>query len=558
MIDFTKIPNIHYWTQRVLPCVFDESLSYVEKINKLEEEINKLIGEYNTFGQSVVSEINTFEEETTNQINTFIQQVTDEINTFKSDITNQLNTFETSMTNKQNAFEARILQRIEEFETTVNNSINAMQEVVNAIPDTIEEKVNELTIPYLQQNVPSLVETSVAQNVNKVYDLTNSDVAVQFNDNFNLMYDTGIYFGNISAKQYDNKPFTDDTYFYMISTYLPSESLIKNIQYYYSINTNKYAVRSGNGYIGKWSPWQTRENYASVTPASVTDFDSLQGNTIYCTYLNTETFTHYPDDIPNNSYIMAMTSFADTSKTLRFQSVYILHTPGSSNLKGSFRYRYEIQPNLWMSWTNIGYYQLPLIRKESTSSINTFTQTGVYYAGGESGANWGGTIPTDLEQGKYYMQTVANSGTEIVQTLVNGGSTGNPLYFRMKYGNTFGEWRGISQRELLWSGTATVTNPYIEQGYTHIETSGITDVEIPDTSNALSEFVASHEVIVSVSNTSPTSTIPPVTTGYTFGVTTDEITGKKMIKINVVLENMTAAGAPGTKYYVSYKLYKVN
>ena len=43
MIDFTKVPNIHYWTQRVLPCVFDESLSYVEKINKLEEEINKLI-----------------------------------------------------------------------------------------------------------------------------------------------------------------------------------------------------------------------------------------------------------------------------------------------------------------------------------------------------------------------------------------------------------------------------------------------------------------------------------------------------------------------------------
>ena len=82
MIDFTKVPNIHYWTQRVLPCVFDESLSYVEKINKLEEEINKLIEDYNTFGQAVTNEINTFEEETTNQINTFIQQVTNEINTF--------------------------------------------------------------------------------------------------------------------------------------------------------------------------------------------------------------------------------------------------------------------------------------------------------------------------------------------------------------------------------------------------------------------------------------------------------------------------------------------
>ena len=80
MIDFTKIPNIHYWTQRVLPCVFDESLSYVEKINKLEEEINKLIEDYNTFGQAVTNEINTFEGETTNQINAFVTQVTDDIN----------------------------------------------------------------------------------------------------------------------------------------------------------------------------------------------------------------------------------------------------------------------------------------------------------------------------------------------------------------------------------------------------------------------------------------------------------------------------------------------
>ena len=193
MIDFTKVPNIHYWTQRVLPCVFDESLSYVEKINKLEEEINKLIEEYNKFGQNVVTEINTFEEETTNQINTFIQQITNEINTFKSDITNQLNTFETTITNRQNAFETRILELTQEFETTinndiatfkqtmttqqeqfetrVNNDINTMQEVVNEIPNTVTTQVNAITQPWLVANVPAMVESSVANNVNKVFDV---------------------------------------------------------------------------------------------------------------------------------------------------------------------------------------------------------------------------------------------------------------------------------------------------------------------------------------------------------------------------------------------------
>lgn len=224
MIDFTNVPNIHYWTQRVLPCVFDESLSYVEKINKLEEEINKLIEEYNTFGQNVVTEINTFEEETTNQINTFIQQITNEINTFKSDITNQLNTFETTITNKQNAFETRILELTQEFETTinndiatfkqtittqqqqfetrVNNDINTMQEVVNEIPNTVTTQVNAITQPWLVANVPAMVESSVANNVNKVFDvdqLYNSGTSETIGD-INNWTETGIYFGTTNSE----------------------------------------------------------------------------------------------------------------------------------------------------------------------------------------------------------------------------------------------------------------------------------------------------------------------------------------------------------------------
>lgn len=224
MIDFTKIPNIHYWTQRVLPCVFDESLSYVEKINKLEEEFNNLINDYNKFGQNVVTEINTFEEETTNQINTFIQQITNEINTFKSDITNQLNTFKTTITNRQNAFETRILELTEEFETTINNDIatfkqtitaqqeefenrvnsdiNTMQEVVNEIPNTVTTQVNAITQPWLVANVPAMVESSVANNVKKFFDvdqLYNSGTCPSIGD-INNWTETGIYFGTTNSE----------------------------------------------------------------------------------------------------------------------------------------------------------------------------------------------------------------------------------------------------------------------------------------------------------------------------------------------------------------------
>ena len=108
MIDFTKVPNIHYWTQRVLPCVFDESLSYVEKINKLEQMINDLIEQYNTFGEEVTNEINEFEEETTKAIQDFITFVTETINEFKQEITTEIETFETTITNRQSSFEEQI------------------------------------------------------------------------------------------------------------------------------------------------------------------------------------------------------------------------------------------------------------------------------------------------------------------------------------------------------------------------------------------------------------------------------------------------------------------
>lgn len=547
MIDFTKIPNIHYWTQRVLPCVFDESLSYAEKINKLEEEINKLIEDYNTFGQAVTNEINTFEGETTNQINAFVTQITNDINSFKQNITNNINSFETDIRNI-----------VEEFETSVTNSINAMQEVINNIPEIIEEKVNTLTMPYLQENVPSLVQQVISE---KALTSLNEDDTKDLNT-----LTVGIMYSFINNDTILNKPTKlESSSFCIVYTFKPKTSKATISQRLvvcsgYTLGKSYYR-RSETGIFPTTDTWvEETEKYSSVTPASVTDFDSLHGNTIYCTYLNTETFTHFPDDIPNNSYIKVMTSFKDPTKTLRIQFVYILYTPNTSNIVGSFRYRYEMQVGLWSTWFNTQYYQMPLIRNEGISSIDTFTQTGIYYAGGESGANWGGTIPPDLEQGKYYMQTVANSGNEIVQTIVNGSNTGNSLYTRMKNGSNWGEWQGISRRELLWSGVATVTNSteYAQNGYTHIETSGITDVEISNPSNDLSKFVASHEVIVSVANANLTYSAPPLTTGYTFEVTRDEKTGKNVIKIKVVLENKVTGATSGSRYYVSYKLYKVN
>ena len=299
MIDFTKVPNIHYWTQRVLPCVFDESLSYVEKINKLEEEFNNLINDYNKFGQNVVTEINTFEEETTNQINAFIEQVTNEINTFKSDITNQLNTFETTITNRQNAFETRILKLTQEFETAINNDIatfkqtitaqqeefenrvnsdiNTMQEVVNEIPNTVTTQVNAITQPWLVANVPAMVESSVANNVNKVFDvdhLYNSGTSPSIDD-INNWTDTGIYFGTTSSDFVNFPESVGSGYNFMcIVGHSVDTSVYSQLQQYLYISNGNVYYRSQSD-IQQWDNWYKSNISVTNIPKDTTiDFNT--------------------------------------------------------------------------------------------------------------------------------------------------------------------------------------------------------------------------------------------------------------------------------------------
>lgn len=585
MIDFTKVPNIHYWTQRVLPCVFDESLSYVEKINKLEEEINKLIEDYNTFGQAVTNEINTFEGETTNQINAFVTQVTDDINSFKENVTNNINSFETDIRNIVEEFETAINNDIatfkqtittqqEQFETRVNNDINAMQEVVNEIPNTVTTQVNAITQPWLVANVPAMVESSVANNVNKVFDvdqLYNSGTSETIGD-INNWTETGIYFGTTNSEFLNFPVSVGAGYnFWCIVGHSADTSVYNPLQQNLYISNGNVYYRSQSD-IQQWDNWYKSNISVTNIPYNTTiDFNTYfytstevaNGDMWIGTFQSYDKWLNAPSgfkvgDIAliTNDILYAGSTVVNVERVTK-----IGNTSPNAQYIGKTWSRCKVGTT-WLSWnpTTLDYQYKEIL---TNTDLDNLTETGIYTISSESGVTINGLPSTSLQYGSFYIRVTANNiGTnnnEIIQEIINAGSSPS-TYIREKIGVNWNKWHGIPQKELLWSGVATVTNPmgYAEKGYTHIETSGITDVEISNTSNALSEFVASHEVIVSVSNASVTYTNPPVTTGYTFGVTTDEITGKKVVKINVVLENMVSSAPSGAGYYVSYKLYKVN
>ena len=516
MIDFTKVPNIHYWTQRVLPCVFDESLSYVEKINKLEEEINKLIEDYNTFGQAVTNEINTFEEETTNQINTFIQQVTDEINTFKSDITNQLNTFETSMTNKQNAFETRILELTQEFETTinndiatfkqtittqqqqfetrVNNDINTMQEVVNEIPNTVTTQVNAITQPWLVANVPEMVESIVANNVNKFFDVDSliyvtHDESIEDLNNWTT---TGIYYGT-SLSTLSNYPaniVSGDMYWCFVG-HTGTEAVEITIQQTLYLNDGSCFTRAYVNTSKEWDLWRR----VSSTHREIKYDAEIDFNTFFFTSTNyglndtwtgvylSDKWSNVPSDlVVGDVVIVNIYSYILAGILYVTQVITKIASNSMHNNNIGKIWSRKRSGSIWNDWTGINNENL-IINKTSTGiNANSLDGNIIVTCDSDSGAVNTNLPNSYLTNGHYYIQTIKNSSSEILQYLYNTGDYGANIYSRQKNGSSWSVWRAIAPNvryEETTNFTLSGANPSYENYYpTTISTIGLPNENI--------------------------------------------------------------------------------
>lgn len=477
MIDFTKIPNIHYCTQRVLPCVFDESLSYVEKINKLEEEINKLIGEYNTFGQSVVTEINTFEQETTNQINTFIQQVTDEINTFKSDITNQLNTFETSMTNKQNAFEARILKLTQDFETTinndiatfkqtittqqqqfetrVNNDITAMQTVVDDIPNTVSSSVNDIAVPWLQTNVPTMVNDQVANDVNKIFDV-DSLIYVTHDESIkdlNNWTTTGIYYGT-SLSELINCPtnISSRNMYWCFVGHTGTNAVETTIQQTLYLNDGSCFAREYVNTSNSWNLWRRVSNtHRMILYNTEIDFNTFfftnNNNGINDTWTGIyqpSKWSNVPSDLIDGDIVnVNIYSYIASGNLYTVQVVTKIESASNNKNIGKIWTRKRFG-DVWSNWTGINNENLIINNTSDGYNANAFKSNMIVTCDSATGGVNTNLPNSYLANGHYYIQTIKNSDTEILQYLYNTGDYGANIYSRQRNGNTWSVWRAIA------------------------------------------------------------------------------------------------------------------
>lgn len=481
MIDFTKVPNIHYWTQRVLPCVFDESLSYVEKINKLEEEINKLIEDYNTFGQAVTNEINTFEGETTNQINAFVTQVTDDINSFKENVTNNINSFETDIRNIVEEFETTINNDIatfkqtittqqQQFETRVNNDINTMQEVVNEIPNTVTTQVNAITQPWLVTNVPAMVESSVANNVNKVFDVdsliyvTNDETI----EDLNNWTTTGLYYGT-SLSVLSNYPaniVSGDMYWCFVG-HTGTDAVEKTIQQTLYLNDGSCFTRSYVNTDNEWDSWiRVSNTFRNIDSNSTVDFntffytDTNYGlNDTWIGVYNSTKWSNVPSNLIDGDVVKVnMYYYFTTSNRVTVQVISKIYSTSNHFTNIGKTWSRKGISGTFSSWnpTTLDYQYKEIL---TNTQLNNLTETGIYTISSESGVTIGGLPSTALQYGSFYIRVTANNiGTnsdEIIQEIINAGP-GASSYTREKQGAQWSNWKKIGA-ELVYSTNKTFT-----------------------------------------------------------------------------------------------------
>ena len=95
------VDKFRFYCQKILPLVYDESLSYYETLCKISNKLNEVIEEVNTTGESIleqareytdkaISENQTFIIEKISEVNGLIEQVNYENQLFKDNINAQI------------------------------------------------------------------------------------------------------------------------------------------------------------------------------------------------------------------------------------------------------------------------------------------------------------------------------------------------------------------------------------------------------------------------------------------------------------------------------------
>lgn len=169
-----KIAKVRVLCHKVLPAVYDESLSYLEQISKLAYKLNETIDGVNALNDNV-----QVLNDSVTDLNERVTAVEGEISGFEEEVNRRVDELEIALT-------AKIDTSVAEMEAKVDEKL----ESVDVKIDEIDNRVNELdeyvhsTIDSITRDVMILVNTEI-QRIQELYSSFEDDMKQYVEDKVN-------------------------------------------------------------------------------------------------------------------------------------------------------------------------------------------------------------------------------------------------------------------------------------------------------------------------------------------------------------------------------------
>lgn len=147
----TKVEKVNHWCQKVIPLVYDDSLSYYESVCKLVAKINEMVDALNNISLDVIGEANKYTDTAINNALEDVDKRLGEVNEIKEALLQQY----TETIAEANKIKEELNREYAEFEKLTNAQLLLFNDRMDKYDKEIDDVVvgvNARTDLAIQQN----------------------------------------------------------------------------------------------------------------------------------------------------------------------------------------------------------------------------------------------------------------------------------------------------------------------------------------------------------------------------------------------------------------------
>ena len=198
---WNNITPVQWFCNKVLPCVFDDTLSYYEVLCKFSAKLNEIIEVVNAEGEGITNYVNQLMKQFAEQ---WRAELKVEFDTFKETVTSQLNQQDSAIATLQQSVSMSIQKqdaKIAQLEAKIAQQLATIMAYV----DSVNEDNKAWTLQQIEKAI-----SSISPNWPPIWDPTDGqleDIQTVINHLYEFSRNNAL-----TAKEYDNLNLTAQEY----------------------------------------------------------------------------------------------------------------------------------------------------------------------------------------------------------------------------------------------------------------------------------------------------------------------------------------------------------